>query len=231
VSDSDGDGFVYGGEEITISATRIQNVGGCVNGVSQYRFTRDGVLVQDWSSDATFIDHPLVCATYKVQARCSQDTDTCTSASLSTAANKTVQVIPGNGADITIDVAHGAPSSTAVISWASVPQNNAMVDGYDVYLGTIDTAGDPDFELLTGIACLALPGGADRVPQPPGAPGPLASASDSAAQTIGKATYYLVGHNPVSPTCQVALGLRTDREGPLGLRTNRTIRTLGPACP
>jgi hypothetical protein len=223
VTDSDSDGHIFAGEEVIVSATRVLNAGGCVNGVAQYSFYKDGTLVQDWSSDPTFTDHPILCATYRVQARCSQDPDTCTSASLSPAANKTIQVIPGNGADITITVEHDtpAPSATAIIEWGSVPQNTAMVDGYDVFFGTIDTPGDMDTSTLNGIACLGLPGGADRVPQPPGAPGQIASATDSGVPALGKVRYYLVGHNPILPVCQVALGLRS----------NRTIRTLGPACP
>jgi hypothetical protein len=211
LSDSDDGAPTISGEEVTVSATRIQNVGGCVNGVAQYRFSRDGMVVQDWSSDATFIDHPLACATYRVEARCSQDTDTCTSASLSSAANKTIQVIPGNGDDILITVAHDtpAPSTTAVIT-PSAPQNPAMVNGYNVYFGTIDSAGDPDTNPPNGLVC--LPGGQIITP--------LTAVKDSVIPALGKATYYLAGHNSIAPACDVAIGRRQDL----------TLRPFQPQC-
>ena len=137
------DGVIVAGEEVQVSAATTQNTGGCVGGVVQYRFFKDGVIVQDWAANSSFIDHPIGDAAYSVLARCSSD-DSCTSA---TPASQAITVFTGR-ADTTElplsvsnsrlgpdGVAGTADDNTTTLSWPSRPQESPL-SGFDVFRGT-----------------------------------------------------------------------------------------------
>src|SRR5207244_3104987 len=67
------------GQTILVTAAGSTIPGGCANGGAQFQFTKEGNLVQDWSSNPVYRDTANEYSpTYKVQVRCSSDT-TCTS--------------------------------------------------------------------------------------------------------------------------------------------------------
>jgi len=216
IADSDGNGLYVVGEKVTLSAAATTNPGGCVGGGAQYRFYKNGTtaadIAQDWSSDPTFVDNPAVDAVYRVQARCSTFSG-CTSNVNAAVATESIQVFPGDGQDIVLNLTHAAGTTT--IGFASRPQT-VLVSGYDLYSGTINTSGDATQATLTGIACLA-----GNLPQPGGAPGPIVSATDAVAPALGRVTYYLAGHSPLAAGGQAALGRRS----------NAALRALPPVCP
>ena len=73
VVDQNGDGTVERGEQIVVDASASSLPGGCVDGVPQFRFEKDLVVVQDWTTSNTYQDAPLVDAQYRVLVRCSAD--------------------------------------------------------------------------------------------------------------------------------------------------------------
>ena len=214
VIEGEEDGIVVAGEAIALSAAATTNPGGCVGGNVQFRFSRDGQVVQDWSADATFTDHPSADAAYLVQARCDREPD-CTTDAANPAGSRTITIYPGDGTDIVLTLAHDRPSGTTMISWPSRPQVPA-VSGYDLYRGTIMTIGDPNLFSLAGLWCLS-----GDIPQPAGAPGPPLSVVDAASPPAGQAFFYLAGHCPVAADARAALGRRSDG----------SLRPQPPACP
>src|SRR5262249_14001748 len=77
VHDTNGDGVVEVGEGILLDASQTQNPGRCVDGVPQYRFSKDpgAVLLQDWSTAASLKTSATANGDlYQVQVRCSSDT-------------------------------------------------------------------------------------------------------------------------------------------------------------
>ena len=213
--DESGDGLIVSGERITFAAGGSANPGGCVNGGTQFRFFRDGVVVQDWSSNPSFIDNPTTDARYSVQLRCSTD-NTCTSSATNAASIKPITAYPGDGTDIALAVSHVNATSTTTISWPSRPQPS-LVSGYNFYTGTINSSGDATLGTLSGMVCSG-----STIPQPAGAPGPLVTKTETGVTpALGKAVFYLAGHHPVAATGQPALGRRGDG----------VLRPLGPICP
>jgi subtilase family protein/thrombospondin type 3 repeat protein len=77
--DSDGDGALAPGEKFRLDALHTDNPGGCKNGILQFEFSRNGVVVQDWSTTTSFVGAYGGTAAYTVRARCSTDFS-CTSA-------------------------------------------------------------------------------------------------------------------------------------------------------
>src|SRR5262249_42570215 len=67
-----------GGQPIRVSAIDSTLPGGCSGGVSEYQFTKDGVVVQPFGPKSYYLDNPEAAASYKVIARCSTDFN-CTS--------------------------------------------------------------------------------------------------------------------------------------------------------
>jgi subtilase family protein/thrombospondin type 3 repeat protein len=78
--DSDGDGALAPGETFRLDALGTDNPGGCKNGILQFQFSRDGIVVQDWSTTTSYVSSFAGLAAYTVKARCSTDFS-CTSAS------------------------------------------------------------------------------------------------------------------------------------------------------
>jgi hypothetical protein len=218
VSDADGNGLLVSAEQVLVSAALTTNPGGCVGGGAQYRFFKNGstdpFVVQDWSSDPTFIDNPVSDATYRVQVRCSTFA-ACTSNPTLAAGTESILPFQGDSQDITLNLTQAGATTT--IGWLSRPQT-PLVSGYDMYSGTINSSGDAGEATLAGLTC--FPGGGN-IPQPGGSPGVLVSRTDGVAPALGKATYYLVGHNPLAAGGVAALGRRS----------NGALRTLPPVCP
>jgi len=111
VTEADLDTLVVGGESIVLSAAATLNTGGCVGGGVQYRFFKNGTtnadVVQDWSSDPTFVDNPMSDAVYRVQARCSIF-PACSSTIATGASTETIQVYSGDSQDINLTLTHAA---------------------------------------------------------------------------------------------------------------------------
>jgi hypothetical protein len=216
LSDADGNGLLVGGETVTLSAALTSNPGGCVGGGTQFRFFRNGstdpFVVQDWSSDPTYVDNPTADATYRVQARCSSFA-ACTSDPTTGAATEAAAIFTGDSQDITLTLTHAAGVTT--IAWLSRPQT-PLVSGYDLYSGTINTNGDVGQGTLAGLACMS-----GNIPQPGGSPGVNVTRTDAVAPALGKATYYLAGHSPTAAGGQAALGRRS----------NGALRPLPAVCP
>jgi len=114
ITDLDGNPFGAGrvpvaGQSIRVSAADSTIPGGCADGGVQFRFSKNGVVVQDWSGNASFLDTATEYSpTYSVLVRCSSDT-TCTSLA---GASVTAAIYDGaNGGsdgDIVFGWQHGA---------------------------------------------------------------------------------------------------------------------------
>jgi hypothetical protein len=213
IQDENGDGLLVAGERITLTAAGTTNPGACVNGITQFRFFRNGAMVQDWSSSPTFTDNPTRDAAYRVQARCSLST-TCVSASTGASSNKTALIYTGDGEDVALSLRHDRASGTTTIEWASRPQVT-QVSGYDLYAGAIAASGDSSARALSNAACLA---GDIAQPTPVGT---LVTRTESVTPTVGRVTYYLAGHSPTVTGALAALGRRSDG----------SVRTPPSACP
>jgi hypothetical protein len=212
------DGIVVAGEKLIVSAAATTNPGGCVGGGAQYRFFRDNLLVQDWSSTPTYVDTPAADAVYRVQARCSLDA-TCTSSATASASNsRSLQVYSGDGNDIFLSLSHDRVSGVTTLSWPARLQPPA-VSGFEVYRGTqtddglSSTAAAPDANLstLATLSCFLANG----------APGTNVTITTSLQPAVNTSLYFLAGHNPLTAGAQSALGRRSDG----------TLRPLAPVCP
>lgn len=206
--EANGDGIIERGERLTVDASGSSLPGGCVDGVAQFRFERDGQLVQDWNTSNTYLDAPLVDAEYRVLARCSADM-LCTS---STGATATAKVYSGDGQDVFFTM-HLSTGTISELRWDARPQVTS-VDGYDIFRGTyVQFVGDDPN--LTSLGCLM----ADVAQQPVGTQ--ISVLDDGATPALGSVLYYLIGHSPRAPS-----GL-----APLGLWSDGTIRISPVTCP
>ncbi|HYV20824.1 MAG TPA: thrombospondin type 3 repeat-containing protein [Verrucomicrobiae bacterium] len=215
LTEADSDSLIVGGEQILLSAAATTNPGGCVGGGTQFRFFKNGStaadVVQDWSSDPTYVDNPTTDATYRVQARCSIF-PACSSTITSAASTESTQVYSADGQDITLNLTHAAGTTT--IAWTSRAQS-ILVSGYDEFVGTINSSGDTGQNTLAGLACSN--GNIAQV-LPIGSP---ISRTDAVTPAAGTARYFLVGHSPLAVGGQAALGRRS----------NGALRALAPVCP
>ncbi|HEU5182426.1 MAG TPA: thrombospondin type 3 repeat-containing protein, partial [Candidatus Polarisedimenticolia bacterium] len=86
VDDTDQDGVISPGEQITLDASQTLNPGGCADGVPQFRFSRINgptTVLQDWSTDPTIqLSNEVDGDNYGVEVRCSSDFS-CTTALVS----------------------------------------------------------------------------------------------------------------------------------------------------
>jgi hypothetical protein len=193
------------GEIVRISAAGSTFPGGC-SGAGEYRFLKNGVVVQEYSAATSYLDAPEASASYTVLARCSADF-ACTSV---VGATIDVAVYSGEGGDSFFGsrasppdpsqgVLYDPATGETTLNWWS-PGNDAV----DLYRGSIasgsgrgtlvapfyelDTTPDPAACLLTNV---------------PGTPASIGSngTSGSMDQTadpdppVGEATYYLLSRN------------------------------------
>jgi hypothetical protein len=193
------------GQAIRISAVGSSIVGGCSNGTIQFRFMRNGVLAQDWSSKAFLQDAPESDTTYSVLARCSSDF-ACTS---QTGATLNLAVYEGDATDIALSLTHDRASATTSVRWTARPQQ-APLTGYDVYRATVTgfNAG------LGAFSCFAT-----DVAQ--ATPGSTITVADTTALSPGQAQLYLVGHSTPTAGARAALGRAS----------NGTVRIAPVSCP
>src|SRR5206468_3947390 len=114
-------------------------------GGPQFRFSRDGQVVQDWSGKPSFKDTPETASpTYSVLVRCSSDTS-CTSV---TPATLTLPVFDG-GASQTgnggVAAAAVATPVTLSVTYVSATQSTTLTltggTSYDVFRGSLTSLG------------------------------------------------------------------------------------------
>ncbi|MFQ5876510.1 MAG: S8 family serine peptidase [Acidobacteriota bacterium] len=205
VTDGNGNGVVESGETIRLDAIGTTNPGGCAGGVTEFRFLKDGELVQDFSSNAFFLDAPTADAVYQVLARCSNALACTTTAG----GMQHVEVYSGDGAGIVLSATHDRASGVTTLRWTARPQL-APMSGYDVFVGTVPP---PDVGLgtLASLTCdlPAAPAGTEL------------TVATSAAPQVGTAQYFLVGHSNPDPAARTALGRTSDG----------TARIAAQACP
>ncbi len=195
VRDANGDGVFERGEAVTLDASASSLPGGCVGGVAQYRFMKDGVVVQDWSTDNHYQDAPNRDAGYTLFVRCSASF-TCTG---TVGASGAALVYTGDGEDLSLTVGTGA-GGVANLSWPARPQPTS-VTGYDLFRGDLGGPnGDP---ALATLSCLV-----GNLPQ--AVVGTAVTAQDAALPAIGHAAYYLVGHSSNAAGALDALGKRSN---------------------
>ncbi|HXU10651.1 MAG TPA: hypothetical protein VN898_01680, partial [Candidatus Binatia bacterium] len=206
------------GETIKVSAALSTLPGGCAGGAPQYRFLRNGTLVQDWSSKTYFLDSPMATSTYRLLVRCGTDF-ACTG---QTGASVDVPVYSGDGGDAilgrktgpgvidtTAGVAYDGAGRTTIVSWF------APLPTADLYRGTIGgglspgrlTVGEERTWRLVTTGCLvqnapgqAAPGGGYN-----GTTVPLGQGIDPDPAT-GLASIYLVSSQTTSSLSVNALG-------------------------
>ncbi|HKB07369.1 MAG TPA: thrombospondin type 3 repeat-containing protein [Candidatus Polarisedimenticolia bacterium] len=207
IRDTNSDGIYERGEKLTLDASTSSLPGGCVNGVAQFRFVRDGKVVQDWTTNNNFIDAPLADANYQLFVRCSADFQ-CTG---TTGATSLAQVYTGDGTDISI-TAQSLSGGGIQLNWPARPQTSS-VNGYDVYRGIFQANnGDPT---LASLVCLN-----PNIPQQPVGNNVFVQ-DTSAPPPSNRVYYYLVGHSANASGAKDALGKRTDG----------TIRIPPTSCP
>ncbi|OLE67022.1 MAG: hypothetical protein AUG09_04550 [Acidobacteria bacterium 13_1_20CM_2_68_7] len=134
-----------GGQSVRISGVASTLPGGCTNGVPQFQFTKNGNLVQDWSSKTFFQDSPEDTASYTVLVRCSSD-PTCTSV---TGATVTVPVYDGSDGNILFGTTQSPFNANTGVTYAppgpAGTTTLSLVSGkpfpIDIYKGSITTLG------------------------------------------------------------------------------------------
>jgi hypothetical protein len=208
IHDANGDGVIERGERLDLDASASSLPGGCVGGVAQFRFERDGVVVQDWSANNAFLDAPVKDAAYRVLVRCSADF-ACSGA---VGAAQSARVYTGDGADLALTAARGAAADSVRLSWPARPQPTS-VSGYDLFRGSLGPGTGTEASLAS-LVCLST-----DIPQTP--IGTTLSYEDADLPAIGQARYYLVGHSANAAGALDALGRRS----------NGTIRVAPIACP
>ncbi|HXH29037.1 MAG TPA: thrombospondin type 3 repeat-containing protein, partial [Candidatus Polarisedimenticolia bacterium] len=206
LTDANGDGVFESGEAVELDALDTTNPGGCAGGVTEYRFLKDGAVVQDFSGNGFYTDYPTADATYQVLTRCSSDT-ACTTV---TGASASVLAYPGDGQDVDLTVTHNRSTGVTTLQWVARPQPPPM-SGYDVMVGTVPP---PDTGLGT-LSTLTCNTGI-------GAPvGNNVSITTSASPATGTALYFLVGHS--NPTA--------GSKPALGRASNGSVRQSPVSCP
>ncbi|HZM70317.1 MAG TPA: thrombospondin type 3 repeat-containing protein [Candidatus Cryosericum sp.] len=223
IQGADGDGIYEKGEFVELSAAGTTNPGGCANGVTEYRFLKNGQVVQNWTANAFFSEGAVTDATYQVLARCSSAPACLTT----TGSSQSILVYPGDATDITMTVVRslgacqagptpGIPcvltnqcgiggtcvgdTSTATMSWLSRPHPLTM-SGYDFFRYT---AGLPPPVSMVGTICFASNLGTAA---PVGTP---VQVTDAAIPAAGQSFIYWAGHRSTSAGAKTVFGRRSD---------------------
>jgi thrombospondin type 3 repeat protein len=177
------------GQALRLSAVSSTIPGGCVNGVAQFQFFKNGVLVQDWSSKTFLEDSPEVDTVYGAKERCSSDPTDCTSQNM---VQTSVQVYRGDSSEIQLTVT--LSGGNTVLTWPWRPQPYPMA-GYGVFRGPLP------FNLATLVKASCA------VAQPAIVGTPVTYQEATAAGSV----YYLVGHrNAQTAGSFPALGLASN---------------------
>jgi hypothetical protein len=200
------------GQTLRLSGSGSTFPGGCSNGAAEYRFERNGVVAQDWSTSPVFVDAPESTTHYRLLLRCSAD-HACTSVA---GAVRDVGVLSGEGGEIALG-AWGSPfdpstgvtydrvAHTTTLRWWS--PGTAASDLYRGRLGpgiSRGTLESPFWRLATsgaaGSEAACLLNGVAGTPEtaPPAGPGGMRGTSGTLTQAVdvdpaaGFGTYYLV---------------------------------------
>jgi len=96
----------FGGQSIRISAIDSTLPGGCVGGVAEYEFSKNGQVMQIFGPKSFYLDAPESNTSYSVRARCSTDF-TCTSV---VGASIEAGVYSGDGGDTFFGERNSPPS-------------------------------------------------------------------------------------------------------------------------
>jgi Thrombospondin type 3 repeat len=206
LSDANGNGVVETGEAVALDAVGTTNPGGCAGGVTEYRFLKNGAVVQDYSGNAFYTDYPKADATYQVLTRCSSEL-ACTA---TTGASSSIQVYPGDGGDLALTVTHNRSTGVTTLQWKARPQP-APMSGYDVLDGTVPPP-DAGLSTLSTLTCntgIGTPVGTDI------------TVNTSASPSVGSALYFLVGHSNTTAGSKPALGRAS----------NGSVRVSPVSCP
>jgi hypothetical protein len=195
ISDADGDGIYENGELVTLNAAGTANPGGCANGATEYRFRKNGQVVQDWSANPLYSEGASVDATYNVLARCSS-TPACTTA---TGSSASILTYPGDGTDLTLSVlnAGGGSVNLRILARPHPP----TMSGYDFFRYTAPPVLPAN---LAGVTCLAGDQGTAA------AVGDQVQITDAPTPAAGFAYIYWAGHSSTIPGAKTAFGRRTD---------------------
>jgi hypothetical protein len=203
---ADNDGVFEKGENVTFSAVNTTNPGGCSDGLTEYQFKRNGVVVQDWSAHAFYGEGVQSDGTWQVLARCSSAA-ACTT---TTGASQAIQVYPGDGSDLTLTLTPlGAGNANVNLTARAMPPS---MSGYDFFRYTMPPAPPAN---LTGTVTLACDQG---IAAPVGS---TVTVNDPAIPAAGQAFLYWAGYSSTTPGAKTALGRKSDN----------TIRIAPITCP
>ncbi len=130
-------GAITAGQPIQVRAAASTFPGGCSNGIAEFEFRRNGVVVQQFGTPSTLVDAPESTALYVIRMRCSADPG-CSSAV---------------GGSVQVAVQSGEGGDAAFGSWAS-PFDPSTGVTYDRALGTTTlrwgAPGPAPFDLYRG---------------------------------------------------------------------------------
>lgn len=206
----------------TVNLTAAGSAVGCSIGETQFRWLRNGIEVQPFSTDTTLVDGPQLDTTYTVQARCSSNHACASSTST------------------TVRVYDGGTSESIVLRWGSATQLSfpavrqadlaapGVFPGYEVFCGSVRPNATPPAGCSgTGLVVSATPGLATNygacfqtdIAQPgtAGTPVPVPVAS-SVSAPAGNALFFLAGHALPTPVR-------------LGFTSNSRLRSASQICP
>ena len=203
---SDNDGVFEKGENVLFSAVSTTNPGGCADGVTEYQFKRNGVVVQDWSARAFYEEGVQADGTWQVQARCSR-VPACTT---TTGASTVLPVYAGDGSDLIITLTSlGAGNANVNLTARPMPPT---MSGYDFFRYTFPPAPPVNLAGTINLAC----------DQGTAAPvGSTVTVNDPAVPGSGQVFWYWAGYSSPTAGAKTALGRRTDN----------TIRIAPNTCP
>jgi hypothetical protein len=194
------------GAVVRISAIDTLFPGGCVGGAGEYRFLKNGVVLQEWSSKTFYLDAPEASASYTALARCSIDFS-CTSLQ---GATLDLAVYSGEGGDAFFGVRTSPPDPTQGVMYDPSTQETTLnwwvpgIDAVDLYRGRIasgsarGTLSPPFYDLDTApetATCLFTDvAGTPATIGSNGSSGALDQAQDP-DPPLGTVTYYLLSRN------------------------------------
>jgi hypothetical protein len=191
---------------VRISAIGSTFPGGCASGSGEYRFLKNGVVVQEFSSKTFYLAAPLASAQYAALARCATDF-TCQSVA---GATLDLAVYSGEGGDAFFGLRTSPPDLSQGVRYDRATQETTLYwwspgdQAVDVYRGTVGPGGgrgslSGPFYLLdtTPGPATCLLSNITGVPTTIGSNG-SSGAMDQIQDTdpaLGFATYYMVSRN------------------------------------
>jgi hypothetical protein len=194
IQDSDGDGIYEKGELVQLNAAGTTNPGGCANGVTEFRFLKNGQVVQNWTPNAFFSEGAAADATYQVLARCSSAPACVTT----TGSSLAIQVYAGDSTDLVLSAI--PPSNNLGLRILARPHPPTLA-GYDFFRYT---AGPIPPISMAGTICFASNQGVAA------AIGDPITVFDPTSPAVGQAYIYWAGYRSTSAGARTIFGRRTD---------------------